>query len=535
MSARISPAASLLRNSKLFALPPTIALPAAPPSSDQVASSDTATTLYPTHAAIQTTSISLSRGDWGFKRPLPSKAFNKTNNPVVRLVRGIDTPEHVADFESAADHVLTLRKFQELNHPLRHPEPNHSSDRRDFSVFRPTHDNTTNLSGSAPAADTLNGVWPRINSVEVSEQLPSKIRDEQIKYEEEKKAVQASSPIDPSGAQALMKAVSHPGPPQQRERRRWRYAGPSLVQMTGLEFDEYLQSFGHERKTQLRNRIKKEIVRDILVQAREEGKMDHTIREEDVTEKQITDYLRYLRSEPGKFGPILAEILDLPDGVPGSTESRDSDAWEYGRDTLAAVKEWQQRGPPRTHPSAGLSYVHSMSHANNHPEYGPQKLAPAVLARAVKQKLKAGGSDANYGVAGFIVPRPDDPSMLNKGNEQYQPQRGGLKVPLRPGPASITETGALRLHTSRVRDYSAEDDKAVFTLDINRRNHERDVQQAMSQPKRAPSMSGVGELPTNAGTRRTSTQEVKQRDQIEPSQDIDAILQQVNRLGSGRR
>jgi len=443
----------------------------------------------------------------------------------------------VADFESAADHVLTLRKFQELNHPLRHAEPNQSSDKRDFSVFRPTHDNTTNLSASAPANDTPNGVWPRISSDQVSGELPARLRDEQTNYEQEKKAAQASSPVDPSGAQALMEAVTHPGPPQQRERRRWRYNGPSLVQMTGLEFDEYLQSLGQKQTEQLRSRIRKEIVRDVLVQAREEGKMDHAIREDDVSEKQIADYMRYLRSEPRKFGPILAAMLDLPEGVPGSTINRDSEAWEYGRDTLAAVKEWQQRGPPRTHPSAGLSYVHTVGHATNHPEYGPQKQVPAVLARAVKQKAKAGGTDTSYGVAGFIVPRPTDPSMLNKNNEQYQPQKGGVKVPLRPGSAYITELGALRMATFRVREYSVENDNAVFTVDLNKRNYERAVQQAASQPQSTPSMSGVGQSADHEApyTRRPSTQAVRQRDQIEPSQDIDAILQQVNRLGGGRR
>src|SRR5262249_42873165 len=111
-AARLSPAATLLRNSKLFALPAALSLPAVEPSSEPLARSDSATTPYPTRAALETPSHSLNRGDWGLKRSLPVKTTTKSGTPTIRIRRGIDTPEHVADFESAADHVITLRKYQ---------------------------------------------------------------------------------------------------------------------------------------------------------------------------------------------------------------------------------------------------------------------------------------------------------------------------------------------------------------------------------------------------------------------------------------
>lgn len=541
MSARISPGASLLRNSKLFALPPTIALPSAPPSSQQIFNSDTATTLYPSHAAIQTTGTSLIRGDWGFKRPLPARAFNRTNNPVIRLVRGIDTPEHTADFESAADHALTLRKFQELNHPLRLPDSprahrSFSTDRRDLSVFRATHDNTTNTSSSAPAHNNTNGVWPRIPAEQVSQRIPKTIKEGQAVYEERKKAEEARSPIDRSGARALSELSQYTAPPRAPDVRRWRYKGPSLTQMTGLEFDEYVESLGQKEKEMLQVRVRKEIIRELRSRARDDGNMEQAIREENITEEQMAEYMRRLRRDPRRFGPMIVEILDIPEGVSTTTSRDHSDAWDYGRETLAS-QDWTERGPPRTHPSAGLSYVHSTTHANNHPEYGPQRLNPAVLARAVKQKSKAGGADVNYGVAGFIVPKPETVSIQNA-HEQFEPRSGGMKTPLRPGPAWITEDGALRMQTVRPGDYRVDDDKAVFSQDLMKKLHRQAMQDAQSQGSPVPSMSGVGATSTyspSSSRRSRYAQTEGGRSSTRPDQDIGSILEQVGNLSSNRR
>ncbi|KAI9726133.1 MAG: hypothetical protein M1834_009409 [Cirrosporium novae-zelandiae] len=132
-SAKMSPAASLLRNSRVFSLPPPL-----PRSGHDlgmaVYASDTATLPYPTHAAIETTPSSLARGDWGLKRNLPLRSTTRTTTPVLRI-KGIDTNQHITEFESAADHVLTLQKFQQLNIPISIPP--RSSMRRETlrSVF----------------------------------------------------------------------------------------------------------------------------------------------------------------------------------------------------------------------------------------------------------------------------------------------------------------------------------------------------------------------------------------------------------------
>ncbi|KAK5102460.1 hypothetical protein LTR70_000316 [Exophiala xenobiotica] len=524
MSARLSPAASLLRSSKLFALPPTIALPAAPPSSDQVSNSETATTVYPRYAAIQTTSTSGSQGDWGFKRPLPLKATRSTNNPVVRLVRGIDTPEHIADYESAADHVLTLRKFQELNLSLRHPEKagdtSSSYSARDFNVFRPTHDNTTNPSSSSPASSGPLGIWPEVKSEDVYNQLPEQIKQQQRAIDEQKEAQDLAAGVDPanSGAAQLMSATSRRGV---RERRRWRYAGPSLFQLSGMEFDEYLNKLGKKEQDMLTDRIKREITQSKLVRARDQGKMDQQPREEDVTEREVKHYLRYLRNEPRRFGAIIADMLDLPENNLRPQGGRaKADEFEYGRDTLAAA-DWQERGPPRTHPSAGLSYVHTVAHAHNDPIYGPQKENSAVLARAVKTATRAGKTEANFGVAGFIVPTPQNQSSTRATVDAFTPQPGGQKRPVQLGAAYINEEGALILRTRTTNEYEARGDEAVSKQQIARENAEKmqeEADEARERPAVAPQFSSLDDYQPRP-SRRLQDPEYLARHQIrkEPS------------------
>jgi len=116
----ISPTANLLRNSRLFSLPNP--LPRPPVSETYGAgiskASDTATLPYPTHQAIATTKSSLARGDWGLKRPIPSRShLVQVSDPVLRVTQ-LDTIEHVTDFESAADHVRTRQKWEEMGVPM---------------------------------------------------------------------------------------------------------------------------------------------------------------------------------------------------------------------------------------------------------------------------------------------------------------------------------------------------------------------------------------------------------------------------------
>lgn len=116
----LSPTANLLRNSRLFSLPTPLPRPAVSETYGAGVSkaSDTATLPYPTHQAIATTKSSLARGDWGLKRALPSRSYLvQVSDPVLRVTQ-LDTIEHVTDFDSAADHVRTRQKWEEMGVPM---------------------------------------------------------------------------------------------------------------------------------------------------------------------------------------------------------------------------------------------------------------------------------------------------------------------------------------------------------------------------------------------------------------------------------
>ena len=383
-AARLSPAANLLRNSRLFAIPAALGLPAVEPSSEPISYSDTATTPYPTRAALETPLTSLNQGDWGLKRPLPTKTTTKSGTPLIRFQRGIDTPEHVVDFESAADHVLTLRKYHELNLRVTLPvPPRDSKNRRPTSAFETDIDHTADQPPPA-IKPTASLSWLDETPSKRAKRIPQHLRAALVRMERERDKFQA--PIVRS--QSMVTASSAPV----QSLRRWRYSGPYLAGMNGMEFDAFLESITRENKAAFRRMVKIDLAEqradEVRRKAIDEGSVDaRTQALPEITEQEITEHFRYLRSEPGKFGPLIAKFFDLADGPnPPKTE----DPWSYGRDTIAADL-YRESGPPRTHPSAGLLYVKTESHAANDAVTGPRADRPAVVAR----HLRSLGTDSS--------------------------------------------------------------------------------------------------------------------------------------------
>lgn len=84
---------------------------------------------HPTVQSITTPTSSHSRGNWGLKRDLPTK----TKYPFLRYT-ALDTLEHFTTYESAADDVLTLKKWQEMDLPLlKGPAISHSLESHSFA------------------------------------------------------------------------------------------------------------------------------------------------------------------------------------------------------------------------------------------------------------------------------------------------------------------------------------------------------------------------------------------------------------------
>ena len=447
-AARLSPAASLLRNSRLFALPTAVSLPAVEPSSEPISYSDSATTPYPTRAAIETSLASLNQGDWGLKRPLPIKTTKKTGTPLLRFQRGIDTPEHVVDFESAADHVLTLRKYQELNLRVTLPAPRQKSTVQ-TSPFEAELDYTANhppirLHQNASAS------WLGQSSTERAQHMPKHLKDALSKIEKERD-ISGTYPTQP---QSMTAAFVPPNEPP----RRWRYSGPYLAGLNGLEFDAFLKSITRERRAAFREVVKNHLIEERVQkqrkQALDQGQIDLPSQDPtEVTPEDIVEHMRNLRNEPGKFGPLIAEFFDLADG-PRTTEF--PDPWSYGRDSIAA-NLYRETGPPRTHPSAGLSYLKTDASTANDPTTGPRLTRGGVAARLLKSVQLQHNKIAPFvGVAGFVVPQPDGPTMNSEQNWRWEPEKDGPRLVVTPLSTSLSQAGRVEIKTKKLQSWTVE-------------------------------------------------------------------------------
>ncbi|KAL4938044.1 mitochondrial ribosomal protein subunit-domain-containing protein [Aspergillus oleicola] len=392
-AARLSPTANLLRKSRLFALPQALA-PFENATTSTHAESDTATLPHPIRASIVTPASSLSRGDWGLKRPLPAKSTSqKSSRPVVR-VHELDTFEHVTDFESAADHTVTLEKFQELHMPISLPEqvnfgahivPRHQS------PFEKDVDNT-----------------------DVHEQG----KDSEIK--------------------------------------QFRHTGPWLAGLTEAEFGAFIKKVQKDKPELMRKLRERFIEKRTLEKRKEAQDLGKDLNDlSPVSEEEFQTYVRALRADPEQLGPVVFELLDLPAApmVPGD---RVGTTYYHSPPSKMPVVEYATIGPPTTHPSAGLSYARSHASIYNHPVYGPQSTQRPVEARILRPRGKVKGKSGRAvgGIGGIafedlsasgFVEHKAPPGMLSFDGTIP----GGGKYYVSPIRVSVNTTGRINVVASR--------------------------------------------------------------------------------------
>ncbi|RAH74400.1 mitochondrial 37S ribosomal protein bS1m [Aspergillus aculeatinus CBS 121060] len=397
---RLSPTANLLRNSRLFALPQALTPPQEQPTSRTVTESDSATLPHPIRAAIVTPASSLLKGDWGLKRPLPAKTTSaRSSRPVVRL-NALDTFEHTTDFESAADHTVTLEKFQELHLPMSLPEKiSYSSSQppRHSSPFETRLDNTETSAGlDDPAA------------------------------------------------------------------KKFRHSGPYLASQTEAEFQAYL-------KTVRRNKPKiMEKLREFFIakrtterrkQAQDSGNFEEIDTPFEFVEEEFQAYVKSLRTDPISLGAAIFQILDLPPppAIPSDMISQMArQTYLHPPAPKLSSDEYVASGPPKTHPSAGLSYTRSHALLYNHPRFGPQTYQRPVEARVLRPKgrFKNKGGKAVGGVAGIVV-EDINAMAFNEhegpaGIDQFDAAiPGGAKYWVNPVRASVNSHGRIDLASYR--------------------------------------------------------------------------------------
>lgn len=418
---KLSPSSNLLRGSRLFALPKPLTPALKNTSSQPVAHSDTATSPYPTHAAIETATDALHRGEWGLKRALPLKSTTKTGTPYIRIKDGIDTIEHITNFEPAADHVLTLKKFQTLNIPVLLPDDRGHQGPNPGGLF------------SSPFEDRFH---------------------------------------------STSKSTS-------RNSRRWTSEGPWIAGQSNLEFEAFLKSQVRERKSDFRGFLRETLIAErtqqrlaqIALESSEGQDGEVQINDEtrssvanEIATKVSSDeaaldsYIKQLRAKPSKFTPLIQAFFDLPDTPQrGRDNSGQPLEWKIGnaefRQSSIASPSYREMGMPTTHPSAGLGYLRLASYAANHPVYGPQSQADPIQARILKPGTKMVADNrrrAKLGAAGFVTDQyqegyntSDDKASAQL--REFASQPGGNKYPVRPSKVYILPDGRPVMETMATR------------------------------------------------------------------------------------
>lgn len=398
MAGRLSPTANLLRKSRVFSLPPTLLPPLPPTSSTTITESDSATLPYPTRASIVTPPSSLARGDWGLKRPLPSKSTtDSSSSPVVRVLH-LDTHEHITDFESAADHTLTLKKWQELFMP--------------FSAVMQT------------------GI-----SVNVGGGRHSSVFEENVDNTFESKGL------------------------GRQDAKRFRFKGPWLAGQTETDFNYYLKTI-RKLKPQFLQRLRQFLAERKAMEARQQLLDRGDPIEENQVTRELSDEefeaaLRSLRANPEILGPEIYKFLDLatPPSVPDQYLKRRR--WAAGPSNVSST-EYASHGPPTTHPSAGMSYLRTKAYMDNHPIAGPQRSAKPVPARVLTAK-KAANLQTTVGVAGIATEdlrsqgwRQDHLVRGEVGLDIEAP--GGLKYWVQPERAVVRSDGKVNLKIGKASE-----------------------------------------------------------------------------------
>lgn len=267
---RLSPTGNLLRNSRLFSLPLPLISPSDKVTSTQRYDSETATLPYPTHQALETTPSSLARGDWGLKRSLPLKSTARTSTPTIRI-GDVDSINHITDFDSAADHVLNLKKWQEIGLPV-------SKSDVIKKLFKDSKDLGTH--------------WSSVFESEFD------------------------------NTQRENRNSGH---------QRWKYRGPWIAGQTAGEFKNYTERNIKNRKTEFRQFMRERLGKRIAAADRRAA-IDNGLPLPDqppvIDEQRLDHHIKELRQEQqGRLFELIEEFLDLPSGSKSSHGDSKGDTW----------------------------------------------------------------------------------------------------------------------------------------------------------------------------------------------------------------
>ena len=350
-----------------------------------------------------------------------------------------DTYEHITDFSSAADHVLTERKFAEMGVPIVKKVGKGKAgqgEEKEVSVFEGWIDNT----------------------------------DPDARLSNDRR----------EGGRNGMAA------PEPKVMQRWKYAGPWISGMQEGEFARWLGRGIEGRKDEWREFVRKKEVDSRIAQAQRQAReQGEPMTQADIrrlrvemrpTDEQMTEIEKTLRDThvsdrlSSNLTALIAEFLDLPNIYqPGSsspvvkTKTDQLQAWA----NQFAAEANAEGPPPTTHPSAGLSHLRSNAVMSNHPLYGPQAFPTPIQARVVRARLTSAGQNehnAKLGAGGFIANDPHSETSSSatanrRATPLAEPDRmtreldeeleGGNKVWVQAGTAFVDERGRVQVRVQR--------------------------------------------------------------------------------------
>ncbi|KAK7743175.1 hypothetical protein SLS53_004260 [Cytospora paraplurivora] len=384
----------------MFSLPQAIP---PPPGDYQAATSynsETATQAFPTLQTVTAPEDFRQRGDWGFKRNFPMRSTARTSTPYLRI-KQVDSLEHVTDFASAADHTLSLEKWQEMNIPISLPHT---------------------------VADSQ---MPSITKMDMRPQSVFENKYDFTAIDEEK--------INKSG------------------HMRWKYKGPWLAKLTEGEFQKYMKKLVRPRRSEFRQYLRQQLAPRLTQRAKlaavERGGDDaasevQELQASDITDEHLSDFLRELRNDRQTLFDLVGKFLDLaPIEPPELLDWLGSLAPDQAK-TTGPKNPYAVHGPPITHPSAGLSYLRTAAFLENHPVYGPQAGHQAIKARVMGQRLDVDAKGPKVGLGGFIANSNLAKSQYrNTKQDKFDPTvRGGSKTWVQVQSAQINSQGRVLLN-----------------------------------------------------------------------------------------
>ncbi|KAL9127116.1 MAG: hypothetical protein Q9217_003942 [Psora testacea] len=267
---------------------------------------------------------------------------------------------------------------------------------------------------------------------------------------------------------------------------RWRFQGPWLAGQTHGEFTEYVDKNINKRRSEFREYLRNVRAR-ALTAARwreliESGENPEALEELGKDRVQISDeelelYIKHLRKNPEPLNRHIQEFLDLP---------RESQAQRAS----SVHESISHRGPPSTHPSAGLSYLRSHSHTINHPLYGPQENKPPVLARVLHPQADSSGYKrvaAILGIGGVVTSdskRTFDRKGEKEGVKSFNPDiEGGKKLYVQLRKASISPEGHIELGSQRAEG------NALYALGVDEGPNLPQAATAAAKDRRMPDLA----------------------------------------------